>query len=81
MKKNIYLLLFMLLPVTAEAYIGPGLGTGVTGVVLGILVSLVLVLVAIVWYPLKRLFKLVFNKEKSSATTAAETIKPPQKLL
>lgn len=77
MKKNIYLLLFMLLPVTAEAYIGPGLGTGVTGVVLGILVSLVLVLVAIVWYPLKRLFKLVFNKKKASAATDSETKEQP----
>ena len=81
MRKIIYFSLLMLLPVTAEAYIGPGLGTGVIGVVLGILASIALALMAIVWYPLKRLFKLVFNKEKSSATTAAETIKPPQKLL
>ena len=81
MKKIIYFLLLMLLPLTAEAYIGPGLGTGVIGVVLGILASIVLMLIAIVWYPLKRLFKLVFNKEKSSATTSSETIKPPHNLL
>ncbi|MFH1405583.1 MAG: hypothetical protein ABIH21_05885 [Patescibacteria group bacterium] len=81
MKKIIYFSLLMLLPVTAEAYIGPGLGTGVIGVVVGILTSIVLMLMAIVWYPLKRLFKLVFNKEKASATTASETIKPPHNLL
>jgi len=44
-------------PATAHAYIGPGLGVGTIGVVLGILGSIVLALVAILWYPLKRLFK------------------------
>jgi len=80
MTKIIYFLLLMLFPVTAEAYIGPGLGTGVIGVVLGTLVAIALALIAIVWYPLKRLFKLVFKKEKSAATSS-ETIKPPHNLL
>lgn len=83
MKKIIYfsLLMLMLLPLTADAYIGPGLGTGVIGVVLGILTSIALMLIALVWYPLKRLFRLVFNKEKASAMNSSETIKPPHKLL
>jgi uncharacterized membrane protein len=36
-------------------YIGPGLDGGVIAAVLGILTSIVLALVAIIWYPIKRL--------------------------
>lgn len=79
MKKFICFLLLILLPSTAEAYIGPGLGTGVIGTVLGILAAIVLMLIAIIWYPLKRLFKRLFNKE-NSVTTVSETIKPPHNL-
>ncbi|HCX21542.1 MAG TPA: hypothetical protein DHN29_06480 [Cytophagales bacterium] len=73
MKKVIYFTLLILLPLTAEAYIGPGLGTGVIGVVLGILASIILMLIAIVWYPLKRLFKLLFNIENSTTRSDSET--------
>ena len=41
----------------AYAYIGPGLGVGVIATVLGILGSIILAVFAVVWYPLKRLFK------------------------
>lgn len=39
----------------AHAYIGPGAGAGTIAVVLGILASILMAFVAIVWYPLKRL--------------------------
>lgn len=39
----------------AQAYIGPGAGAGTIAVVLGILASILMAFVAIVWYPLKRL--------------------------
>lgn len=48
----------------AVAYIGPGLGLGVIGVVLGMLVAIVLAIFAVLWYPLKRMFK----KEAKSTT-------------
>jgi hypothetical protein len=51
------ILFFLLFPVVAEAYIGPGLGTGTIGAVLGILLSLVLLILALIWYPIKRLIK------------------------
>ena len=76
MKKVIYFALLVLLTSTAEAYIGPGLGMGTIGVVLGILASIFLTLIAIIWYPLKRLFKLLFNKDKTPATADQETIDP-----
>jgi hypothetical protein len=42
----------------AYAYIGPGLGAGTVGVILGVLGSILLALFAIFWYPIKRLFKI-----------------------
>ena len=49
---------------TVDAYIGPGLGTGVIGVLIGILTAVFLAITAIVWYPLKRLFKIISKKNK-----------------
>lgn len=42
---------------TAQAYVGPGLGLGAVGAVLGVALSVILALFAVFWYPLKRLFK------------------------
>ena len=72
MKKIIYLALVLLVPSIAEAYIGPGMGAGTIGVVLGILAAFFLGLIAIVWYPLKRLFSKLFKKEKASANGGSE---------
>ncbi len=41
----------------AQAYVGPGLGLGALGAILGVVLSVVLALFAIFWYPLKRMFK------------------------
>lgn len=46
--------LALLAPVNAMAYIGPGLGAGTLGVILGLLGSLLLALFAFFWYPIKR---------------------------
>ncbi|MAT49907.1 MAG: hypothetical protein CMK32_01815 [Porticoccaceae bacterium] len=43
--------------VPAFGYIGPGLGAGAIGVMLGLIASLFLALFALVWYPVKRLIK------------------------
>ena len=42
---------------TAHAYIGPGLGAGVIGTILGILGSILLAIGAVVYYPIKRLMR------------------------
>lgn len=47
----------LMAPAQAFAYIGPGLGAGAIGAVLGVLGSIVLGLFAIIWYPFKRLMK------------------------
>lgn len=53
----LFLSLYIIVPDFANAYVGPGLGAGTIGVILGIIGSLFIALFAIIWYPLKRLFK------------------------
>ena len=42
-------------PAPVSAYVGPGLGLGALGAILGILVSILLAILGIFWYPIKRL--------------------------
>jgi hypothetical protein len=44
-------------PVAAQAYTGPGLGLGAVGVALGLVGSILLAIVSVVWYPVKRLVR------------------------
>jgi hypothetical protein len=57
MRLTIFLaiLTVLLLPLPAYAYLGPGLGLGAVGAILGILFSIFLAIVGIFWYPIKRL--------------------------
>ena len=52
-----FLFLFVLYPLTAEAYLGPGLGVGTLGIVFGVLASIIMTFFAIIWYPVKRMIK------------------------
>jgi hypothetical protein len=45
------------------AYIGPGMGAGIFAVIGGILVSVFMAIVAVFWYPLKRLYKKIRGKK------------------
>ena len=57
-KLKVLLILPLLIATTpAHAYIGPGAGAGTIAVVLGILASIGMAVFALVWYPLKRLFR------------------------
>ena len=53
----------------AFAYIGPGLGLGFIGVLVGVVAALVLTLFGIIYYPLKRLFG-----KKPAAVEKAEQV-------
>lgn len=53
----------LVLPGQAFAYVGPGLGAGTLGVVLGLLGSIFLALFAFFWYPIKRM---IFRKNVES---------------
>lgn len=61
----ISLLSFALLPLMAQAYIGPGVGAGALGAVIGVIGAIFLAIFAIVWYPVKRMMK---GKKKPSQT-------------
>lgn len=55
--KILLILAVVLIPSHAMAYVGPGLGAGTVGVVLGIVGSIFIALFAVLWYPFKRLLK------------------------
>lgn len=73
MARLVTLLLLFALPMTAaHAYVGPGVGLGAIGVLIGVLASLVLAVVGIVWYPIKRLLK-KRKKAQDASNDKAET--------
>jgi len=65
-------LLMLFCPLTVHAYIGPGMGLGVIGIVLGILGAIVLAFFAILWYPLKRLWKRLVKKKEEKKPEDSE---------
>ena len=59
MKNNILIpiTIFIIIPQVSFAYIGPGLAVSTVVIVLGLVASLLLAILAIIYYPLKRLIK------------------------
>jgi O-antigen/teichoic acid export membrane protein len=45
-------------------YLGPGIGGGVLALIIGFLVSLLTFIVAIFWYPIKKLLNFFKTKKK-----------------
>jgi Na+-driven multidrug efflux pump len=63
----VFTLLLNSSPSTVNAYIGPGLGLGVVGAVLGVITSIFLAIFALFWYPIKR-----WRKRGKESRTKAE---------
>ena len=61
----------------AAAYTGPGLGLGVVGTVIGVVFALLLALLAVFWYPLKRALKLGKKPADTTDSEAAEENSQP----
>lgn len=53
----------------AAAYVGPGLGLGTIGAFFGIIVAVLLAIIGLIWYPLKRLFKKAGSKQETRKKT------------
>ena len=53
----ILIVTFFLYVGNAAAYVGPGLGLGAIGALIGVVVTVILAFIGLLWYPLKRLFK------------------------
>jgi len=60
---NMYFLFLIIASSPAHAYIGPGAGVGVIFGAIMFVVGLLLLFVAVIWFPLKRKFK---SKKKKS---------------
>ncbi len=52
----------------AFAYTGPGLGLGAIGSALGVVAALLLMLLSIVWYPMKRLLRRMRGEKATQRT-------------
>lgn len=63
---------------TAQAYVGPGLGAGTIGVVLGILGAIFVALFGILYYPVKRRLKKRKQPEGSGDDSDTQRQKPQQ---
>lgn len=59
------LLSVALFPLVAQAYIGPGVGVGALGAVVGVIGAILLAIFAVLWYPVKRMLK---AKKRSAQT-------------
>jgi hypothetical protein len=73
--RTLLLIMLVAAPGVGNAYIGPGLGLGTVGVVLGVLMAIVLALLAVLWYPFKRLLKR-FRATKSGQGGTGEKSDP-----
>jgi hypothetical protein len=58
------LCIFLFYPAKPYAYIGPGLGLGALGAILGLVFSILLAILGIFWYPIKRLIGKIRSKKK-----------------
>jgi hypothetical protein len=48
----------------ASAYVGPGLGAGALAAVLGVVGGLLMLVVGVVWYPLKRVIRRLRDRKE-----------------
>ena len=58
----IFLITFFFCVDSATAYVGPGLGLGAIGAFIGVVVTVILAIFGLFWYPLKRLFRTLHSK-------------------
>ncbi|CAA0111805.1 Uncharacterised protein [Halioglobus japonicus] len=75
MKYFLVVLLTLVFAPLANAYTGPGLGLGIIGTVVGVVFSLLLAILAVFWYPLKRALK-IGKKKTDTAEEAEEEAQP-----
>lgn len=66
------LITLALIAVQAHAYIGPGLGAGTIGLILGLVGSILLAIIGIFYYPIKRMLKNKKQKQQDNSSSDAE---------
>jgi hypothetical protein len=58
----IFIITFFFYTGDAAAYVGPGLGLGVFGALFGAITTVILAIIGLFWYPLKRLYRSIRSK-------------------
>lgn len=56
---------FLFLTPNLYAYLGPGIGGGIIMATIGILIAIIVGLIGLIWFPLKKLFVKMKMKKKS----------------
>lgn len=64
--------LLLLLASTAHAYIGPGAGIPVLGSLIGIVITIVIAIAAILFWPIRKMLKRGKNKAKAQENQSTE---------
>lgn len=64
-------LLLNLTPIQAYAYIGPGMGLGAAATVLGLFVAFILLLVGLIWLPIRRMLRQRKQKQQSQSNPSS----------
>lgn len=62
----IFISTFLIYIGNAAAYVGPGLGLGAIGAFIGVVVAVLLAMIGLFWYPLKRLIRNIRSKSTRS---------------
>jgi hypothetical protein len=66
-----FLLCFLLLPDSAHAYVGPGLGAGAIAAVIGVIGAILLAAFSMIYYPIKRARRKRSEAKEAKATEPA----------
>jgi nitrate reductase gamma subunit len=59
----------LLIPILAQAYIGPGMGLGLAAMVLGIFIAFILLIVGLIWFPIRRILRQRKKNKVSNGNT------------
>lgn len=70
------LILLLVAPVAAHAYVGPGAGLGAIGTVIALLGAVLLGIVGFIWYPIRRFL----DRNRSTEPDIAEDEMPDAEL-
>lgn len=65
--KTFLLIVLALVSLPAQAYVGPGMGAGTIVSVLGVLGAILLAILGVLYYPIKRMLK---KRKKAKQTNA-----------
>ena len=69
---GVVVVLLLAAPEQVAGYVGPGVGIAAVGAALAVIGSILLGVAGFVWYPMKRLFRLLSRRGDSSSSETPE---------